>query len=800
MLGDISTVVSDLMVLARHIEELISGGELGPEAVDLERSFAIFAEQKRLYDQIRFIGTDGYEILRVNLHDGRGIAVPSAQLQDKSDRYYFTAASGLDAGWIYVSPLDLNMEHGRIERPLKAVMRFATPVTDRTGRRRGILVLNYLGQRLLDELDRTRSAIADHASLLDPRGYWLRSVNPNDEWGFMLEHGRSFAERFPNAWQQIADAEQGQFADANGLFTFTTIYPRLSAAEFVNKRAVHLAGARGEPGRDYAWKLVSHLLPSRLAPTPGCFLVDNVLLYGALLGLLGLGSSLLAKARVHHYQAELQSEHERCFRRTLEDIQLAAVSLDRAGRITFCNRFFLNLTGRSREETVGSAWLTRFTPSEERPAMLRVLGALDRPGEFPASYSCQVLTHTDERRLLSWHNSLNRDLNGRVAGVTAIGEDITEKRRNETSLRKLSQAVEQSPSIVLITDRDGRIEYVNPKFTEVTGYGFDEVAGENPRVLKSGETEAEDYADLWRTICAGGEWRGELHNRRKNGELYWEAASISALRDAAGQITHFLAVKEDITERKRLERQIAGTNRELARAQALAEVGRMATIIAHDLRNPLSSVKVAFQVLGKSATDDGPARELRAIAREQIVYMEAILSDMLSYARPRQPTFEWLDAERLLQTVVALLQRRLDEAAVQAEIQVQPGLPTFPDDTNQLRQVFSSLITNAVQAMEEIPQQERSLHLGASLHLDETGTRIRFDVRDSGTGLAGQDPEHLLEPFVTSRTKGTGLGLAIVRKIIDAHHGRILLQPNPPRGTCATLLLPTVPDLSSGQV
>jgi PAS domain S-box-containing protein len=135
-------------------------------------------------------------------------------------------------------------------------------------------------------------------------------------------------------------------------------------------------------------------------------------------------------------------------------------------------------------------------------------------------------------------------------------------RANERArerLRQLSRAVEQSPVSIVITDKAGNIEYVNPKFSEVTGYSAEEILGRNPRVLKSGETPPEGYKQLWNTITSGKEWRGEFHNRRKNGELYWESASISSVLDEAGQITHFLAVKEDITERKQMEQQLAET-------------------------------------------------------------------------------------------------------------------------------------------------------------------------------------------------------------------------------------------------
>jgi len=797
LVADLASVVTDLLVLARHVEQMALAEDALP-APQLERVFVIFAEQKRLYDQIRYIDTRGQETLRVDLREGRAHTIPLSQLQDKSGRYYVSAAQHLTPGAVYISPLDLNVEQGEIERPFKPVMRFATRVFDAQGRPAGILVLNYLGQRLLDGVLRAAGTMSGHLHLLEPRGFWLMAPNPADAWGFMLGHRSSFATRFPREWDEIRTQDKGRLVDANGMFTFATVSPLQVVDAATRGRLKDISLIEPSADDSYTWKVVSRLPLGALAPPPGTFISGNAPLYGALVGLFALGSFLLARSRVRHHQAELQSEYERRFRRTLEDIDLVAVALDRSGRITFCNRFFLALTDWGRGQVVGSAWLERFTPEQERERMSQLLATLDVPEHFPSRFTCEVLTRCGEHRLIAWHNSLNTNADGRPIGVTAIGEDITDKQRNEAAVRKLGQAVEQSPSIVTITDPSGRIEYVNPKFTEVTGYALDEVLGRNPRVLKSGETPSSEYRELWRIVTGGGVWHGEFHNRRKNGELYWEAAAISALRDGEGRITHYLAVKEDITERKRLEQEVEVRNRELARTQALAEVGRMATMIAHDLRNPLSSVKVTLQILSKPGTPEEEADELRTIAREQVSYMEAILADMLTYARPQAPALEWLDAERLLDTVLGLAQGRLDEQGVHAVTEYRSGLPTFPGDPNQLRQVFSNLIANAAQATEEQPAGQRQILVRTDMELAEEGTRIRVEICDNGCGIPEDAAERLFEPFFTTRAKGTGLGLAIVQKLLVAHGGGVELTPHKPRGTCCRVLLPTIPVVQEG--
>jgi PAS domain S-box-containing protein len=152
-------------------------------------------------------------------------------------------------------------------------------------------------------------------------------------------------------------------------------------------------------------------------------------------------------------------------------------------------------------------------------------------------------------RVISW-SFFPVKFNNLVHGYAG---DITERKRAEEKLRQLSTAVEQSPASIVITDTAGDIEYVNPKFVQVTGYTLAEALGKNPRILKSGEKNPEAYRELWETITAGKEWRGEFHNKKKTGELYWEFASISPIRDPAGRVTHFVAVKEDITARKQTE-------------------------------------------------------------------------------------------------------------------------------------------------------------------------------------------------------------------------------------------------------
>ncbi|MDX1486656.1 MAG: PAS domain S-box protein [Acidiferrobacterales bacterium] len=256
----------------------------------------------------------------------------------------------------------------------------------------------------------------------------------------------------------------------------------------------------------------------------------------------------------------LRTENE-LFWTILDVVGALVVVLDREGRIVFFNRACERATGYSANELKGIPFWDRLLMEQEVQSIKAVFAQL-KAGHFPNEHENYWVAKDGTRRWIRWTNTAVLGKDDSVRYVVGTGIDITERKRMEVALqerelelRKFSQTVEQSPSTVMITDTSGRIEYVNPKFTQLTGYTLDEVRGQNPSILKSGDTDSSEYQRLWQTVSAGGEWHGVFHNRKKNGELYWESACIAPIRDGEGKITHFVAVKEDITEYKRLQEQ-----------------------------------------------------------------------------------------------------------------------------------------------------------------------------------------------------------------------------------------------------
>lgn len=232
----------------------------------------------------------------------------------------------------------------------------------------------------------------------------------------------------------------------------------------------------------------------------------------------------------------------------VETISLGVTITDLDGRIIYTNPADAHMHGYQVDELIGQD-VGIFAPTEQRQPMS--LQQLKRRRNN-ARESLNV--RRDGTAFPVWLiSAIVKDEKGNPLAVVSTCEDITQRKQAEEQLRKLSRAVEHSPASIVITDPNGVIEYVNPKFIQLTGYTAEEALGQNPRILKSGQHSAEFYADMWQTILNGQQWQKEIINRKKNGELYWEIISISPIRDQTGQITHFVGIKEDITERKRAE-------------------------------------------------------------------------------------------------------------------------------------------------------------------------------------------------------------------------------------------------------
>ena len=366
---------------------------------------------------------------------------------------------------------------------------------------------------------------------------------------------------------------------------------------------------------------------------------------------------------------------------------------------------------------------------------------------------------------------------GEIIGTCGITKDITDIIRAEDRLRKLSQAVEQSPVSIIITDLSGKIEYTNPKFSEMTGYTAAEVIGAKPSILKSDETPPEEYRRLWETITAGGTWQGEFHNRRKNGGLFWESATISPIRNAAGEPTHYLAVKEDITARKLAETELKAA-KIAAEAAARAKSEFLANM-SHEIRTPMNGV-IGMTGLLLDTSLDPEQRQYAESVRNSADNLMTVINDILDFSKIEagKLVFEELDFN-LVETVegtLDMLAERAQSKGIELIDTIAPEVPTrLRGDPGRLRQILTNLLGNALKFT---THGEVVLRVALAR---ETATHalVRFTVTDTGIGIPRHVQERLFQSFqqadssTTRKYGGTGLGLAISKQLANLMHGEI---------------------------
>ncbi len=380
--------------------------------------------------------------------------------------------------------------------------------------------------------------------------------------------------------------------------------------------------------------------------------------------------------------------------------------------------------------------------------------------------------------------------------------EAAERRARHTAedvLRRLYHAVEQCPAVVVITDLEGRIEYANPRFTVASGYTLEEVRGQNPRILKSGQTPPAEYARLWKTVSSGGEWRGEFANRTKHGGLYWEAASISPVRDATGRITHYVKVAEDISERKQAEESLRKLEAHLRQAQKMEALGELAGGIAHDFNSFLGAVIINAQLAQAAAAANPAVAEHLDLVIAAARQAAGLARQMLTFSRRDQQQLCPLQLGPVVQEALRFLQATLPEN-VELTVDLPATGRAVLADAAQVQEAVINLWTNACRGA-----GGRITVSLADFDVDAEGSDpvsglppgryVRVTVRDNGCGMPPEVQNRIFEPFFTTKSEGqgTGLGLPVVRRIMAAHQGVISVESRPHEGTTCQLLFPENP-------
>ena len=477
-------------------------------------------------------------------------------------------------------------------------------------------------------------------------------------------------------------------------------------------------------------------------------------------------------------EAKLRASEAK-FRQMIDQAPLPLVLLDQAGNVQLANDRFTRLLGYTIEAlpTIEAWWRTAL-PDENYRRQLQAewaaaVQAAPANGEVPAkeiqvtAQSGQVFTMLISGTILP--NTL----------LVAL-QDITGIKLANEKLSTLSQAIEFSPSMIVITDTLGQVEYVNPAWEAVTGYQLAEVLGRKPSAIKSGKHTREFYQHLWSEITAGRVWRGDFCNRRSSGELYWESAAIAPLRNEAGAIAHYVAVKEDITERRRV-------GEELRQAKEAAEAANRAksTFLAnmsHEIRTPMNAILGFSQLLLRDPALPGHQQRQVATIQRSGEHLLNIINDILEMARVESGRVTLnpvaFDLHLLLDDLERMFSLRAQAKQLSFQVERAGEVPqgVLADET-KLRQVIINLLGNALKFT---PSGGRiTLRLRAE-KLAEGKLRLHTEVEDTGAGIAPEDLEHLCKPFFQTQTGketagGTGLGLAISREFVRLMGGEFTI-------------------------
>ena len=472
---------------------------------------------------------------------------------------------------------------------------------------------------------------------------------------------------------------------------------------------------------------------------------------------LGIATDITERKNVERLQSQ--------FSAIIESSTDAIMSKTLEGVVLSWNPAAERMFGYNADEIIGRPMALLIPPehAEEEPQILAKI----RRGEFIDHFE------TTRRRKdglifpVSVSISPIIDKMGVIVGASKIVRDISERTRADSELRKLSRAIEQSPVSVVITNAKGNIEYINAKFSEVTGYTVEEVMGRNPRIVQSGLTPVSVYQSMWEAILSGERWRGKLQNRKKSGELFWEEIYISAIRDNEGMITNFVAVKEDITERIKVERM----------------KNEFISTVSHELRTPLTSIRGALALIAGGVVGELPAKAkpLVDIAHKNSERLILLVNDILDMEKIEAGKMEF-DIQPV--KLMPLLKQAIDGNRAYAEqyrvgYELENELPeaVLRVDKNRLMQVLTNLMSNAAKFS---PSGGK-----VSIAVEHIGQHIRIAVKDNGPGIPEGFKNRIFQKFAqddssdTRKKGGTGLGLAITKVLVEQMGGSIGFDSQP---------------------
>lgn len=501
---------------------------------------------------------------------------------------------------------------------------------------------------------------------------------------------------------------------------------------------------------------------------------------GKIIGLRGTSQDITERKRTE----SLIFESEKRFKELANLLPQTIFESDINGVITFANETGLITFGYSLEDISKGFHMISMVSEKDK---LEAIGNIQRilEGLSPTKNEYEMVRKDGTTfPALTFNSPIIR--NGKAIGLRGTIVDITQRKLVENELRKLSEAVAQSPASIVITDLNGNIVYVNKTFEETTGYSFDEVINQNPRILKSGFMPKEEYAKLWGTITSGNTWHGEFQNKKKNGEVYWEDAFISPIKDKDGNTINYLAVKQDITEKKKMTEELIAAKDQAEKSDKLKS--EFLAQMSHEIRSPMNvTINLASLIkedLGDKINEQTAAyfEGIELASKRLIRTVDLILNISEMQVGTYSPTFEKVD---LLNDILENLRKEFSAYAnykgLEYKIQSTISKTFVYCDRYSVNQILCNLIDNAIKYT-----QKGKVEITVEQDLKEN---VKVTVSDTGIGISDEFMNKIFQPFMqedrgySRRYEGTGLGLALVKKYCDLNEATIDVKSEKGKGS-----------------
>jgi len=474
-------------------------------------------------------------------------------------------------------------------------------------------------------------------------------------------------------------------------------------------------------------------------------------------------------------------QSEAHYRRLVETAYEGILEIDQTQKLVLVNRRMAEMLGYTMDAMTGELITDFLFPEDVFDHQQRMAG---RQFSDTAAYECRFRSRSGETvwGIMSVNYQWNES--GGFAGAFCMVTDITQRKQAELQLLLQSSALMASASAVMITDGDGLIKWVNPAFIHLTGYTATEAIGQSPKILRSGSHPTEFYAAMWDTIKSGKIWQGEMINRRKTGENYTEHMTVAPIKDANGNITHFVAVKEDITEQRRFEQQ-------LREAQKMEAVARLAGGVALDFNNSLTVIMGYADILQESQRHDPDIQEMAVQISESARRATNLTRQLSIFSQQHPSELQILNLNQILDNLFNIIKHLLGDSVV-LQWDLSPVLPDIQADPDLLQQAVIALVAYAKDSM---PQAGRLQLVTAHVEVDKNACRddlvmrpgnyVCLTLSDTGVGMAPEKIQRVFEPFVEK-----GLSLAMVHSIINQHQGWIQVGSRLNVGTTFKIFLP----------